>query len=141
MPTRLRLTPLSIDSNQCLRPSTPCWHSKALGKASTADTNRGDCMANAQEKIDQLLSTMSGGSEADRLKMLLHYGDLSEEFADFDFNNYSTNPLRRPEKMSLPVFAILFKIKTGGASGRCVNRWRLSTACASGLRLWSTDAP
>lgn len=41
-------------------------------------------MANAQEKIDQLLSTMSGGSEADRLKMLLHYGDLSEEFADDD---------------------------------------------------------
>lgn len=41
-------------------------------------------MANAQEKIDQLLSTMSGGSEADRLKMLLHYGDLSEAFADDD---------------------------------------------------------
>lgn len=41
-------------------------------------------MATAQEKIDQLLSNMSGGSEADRLKMLLYYGDLSEEFADDD---------------------------------------------------------
>jgi len=41
-------------------------------------------MATVQEKIDQLLSTMSGESEADRLKMLLYYGDLSEEFADDD---------------------------------------------------------
>lgn len=41
-------------------------------------------MATVQEKIDQLLSNMSGGSEEDRLKMLLYYGDLSEEFADDD---------------------------------------------------------
>jgi len=41
-------------------------------------------MATVHEKIDQLLSKMSGGSEADRLKMLLYYGDLSEDFADDD---------------------------------------------------------
>lgn len=39
-------------------------------------------MANAQEKINGLLSMMGGGSEQDRLKMLLYYGDLSGEFAD-----------------------------------------------------------
>ncbi|OYU44908.1 MAG: hypothetical protein CFE44_10405, partial [Burkholderiales bacterium PBB4] len=41
-------------------------------------------MTTVQEKIDQLLSNMSGGSEEDRLKMLLYYGDLSEDFADDD---------------------------------------------------------
>ncbi|SEA52074.1 ankyrin repeat domain-containing protein [Acidovorax soli] len=41
-------------------------------------------MANAQEKIESLLAQMSGGSDLDRLKMLLYYGDLSGEFEDDD---------------------------------------------------------